>query len=343
MAILAFQKPENVVKVEVPQNVLDECEPHELVGRFEFKPLEPGYAKTIGNALRRILLSSLEGYAIASIRIDGVEHEFATIPGVTEDVTNIILNLKKIRFKQKVDNADEEVVTVAFPAGKDEFTAEDLNAALSNFEVTNLQQHICSFDPQVASNVKIEFRINKGRGYVPSDENVREGDALNTIAIDSIYTPIRRVMPKEESFRVEQKTDYEKLILEVVTDGTIEPEIALREAAKILIDLFSLFSDGEMQMEEVSDESGDVMDEEILRVRQMLRQELDSFNLSVRARNCLRSNNVFTLADLVKHNRQELLKFRNFGKKTFEELEAFLAEVGLEFATDLSKYNLDKE
>ena len=301
MAILAFQKPENVVKVEVPQYVLDECEPYELVGRFEFKPLEPGYAKTIGNALRRILLSSLEGYAIASIRIDGVEHEFATIPGVTEDVTNIILNLKKIRFKQKVDNADEEVVTVAFPANKDVFTAEDLNAALSNFEITNLDQHICSFDPQVASNVKIEFRINKGRGYVPSDENAREGDPLNTIAIDSIYTPIRRVMPKEESFRVEQKTDYEKLILEVVTDGTIEPEMALREAAKILIDLFSLFSDG------------------------------------------LRSNNVFTLADLVKHNRQELLKFRNFGKKTFEELEGFLAEVGLEFATDLSKYNLDKE
>ena len=207
MAILAFQKPENVVKVEVPQYVLDECEPYELVGRFEFKPLEPGYAKTIGNALRRILLSSLEGYAIASIRIDGVEHEFATIPGVTEDVTNIILNLKKIRFKQKVDNADEEVVTVAFPANKDVFTAEDLNAALSNFEITNLDQHICSFDPQVASNVKIEFRINKGRGYVPSDENAREGDPLNTIAIDSIYTPIRRVMPKEESFRVEQKTE----------------------------------------------------------------------------------------------------------------------------------------
>lgn len=343
MAILAFQKPENVVKVEVPQYVLDECEPYELVGRFEFKPLEPGYAKTIGNALRRILLSSLEGYAIASIRIDGVEHEFATIPGVTEDVTNIILNLKKIRFKQKVDNADEEVVTVAFPGNKDVFTAEDLNAALSNFEITNLDQHICSFDPQVASNVKIEFRINKGRGYVPSDENAREGDPLNTIAIDSIYTPIRRVMPKEESFRVEQKTDYEKLILEVVTDGTIEPEMALREAAKILIDLFSLFSDGEMHMEEAGDESGDVMDEETLRIRQMLRQELDSFNLSVRARNCLRSNNVFTLADLVKHNRQELLKFRNFGKKTFEELEGFLAEVGLEFATDLSKYNLDKE
>ncbi|MCI6153894.1 MAG: DNA-directed RNA polymerase subunit alpha [Bacteroidales bacterium] len=347
MAILAFQKPENVVKVELSEEVkkyLEEEEhKHELAARFEFKPLEPGYAMTVGNALRRILLSSLEGYAIASIRIDGVEHEFATIPGVTEDVTNIILNLKKIRFKQKIDNADEEVVTVSFPAGKNVFTAADLSEALTNFEVTNLQQTICHFDPQVAGNVKIEFRINKGRGYVPSDENRREGDPVNTIAIDSIYTPILRVMFKEDKCRIEQKTDYDRLILEVLTDGTIEPEMALREAAKILIEHFSMFSDGEMQVEESDGEAGDVMDEETIRVRQMLRQELDSFNLSVRARNCLRSNNVFSLADLVKHNRQELLKFRNFGKKTFEELEAFLAEIGLEFATDLSKYNLDKE
>lgn len=343
MAILAFQKPENVVKVEVPQSVLAECEPHELVGRFEFKPLEPGYATTIGNALRRILLSSLEGYAIASIRIDGVEHEFATIPGVTEDVTNIILNLKKIRFKCKVEGTDEEVVTVSLPAGKTEFTAQDLNEALANFEVTNPTQHICSYDPQVASNVKIEFRINKGRGYLPSDENRREQDPVSTIAIDSIYTPIRRVMARDERYRVEQKMDYEKLILEVVTDGTIEPDDALRDASRILIDLFSLFSNVEMKVEITEKSVTDTMDEETVRIRSMLRQELDSLNLSVRARNCLRSNDVTTLADLVKHSGPELLKFRNYGKKTHDELEAFLKEVGLEFNTDLSKYNLDKE
>lgn len=343
MAILAFQKPENVVKVEVPQSVLAECEPHELVGRFEFKPLEPGYATTIGNALRRILLSSLEGYAIASIRIDGVEHEFATIPGVTEDVTNIILNLKKIRFKCKVEGTDEEVVTVSLPAGKTEFIAQDLNEALANFEVTNPTQHICSYDPQVASNVKIEFRINKGRGYLPSDENRREQDPVSTIAIDSIYTPIRRVMARDERYRVEQKMDYEKLILEVVTDGTIEPDDALRDASRILIDLFSLFSNVEMKVEITEKSVTDTMDEETVRIRSMLRQELDSLNLSVRARNCLRSNDVTTLADLVKHSGPELLKFRNYGKKTHDELEAFLKEVGLEFNTDLSKYNLDKE
>lgn len=343
MAILAFQKPENVVKVEVPQSVLAECEPHELVGRFEFKPLEPGYATTIGNALRRILLSSLEGYAIASIRIDGVEHEFATIPGVTEDVTNIILNLKKIRFKCKVEGTDEEVVTVSLPAGKTEFTAQDLNEALANFEVTNPTQHICSYDPQIASNVKIEFRINKGRGYLPSDENRREQDPVSTIAIDSIYTPIRRVMARDERYRVEQKMDYEKLILEVVTDGTIEPDDALRDASRILIDLFSLFSNVEMKVEITEKSVTDTMDEETVRIRSMLRQELDSLNLSVRARNCLRSNDVTTLADLVKHSGPELLKFRNYGKKTHDELEAFLKEVGLEFNTDLSKYNLDKE
>lgn len=343
MAILAFQKPENVVKVEVPQSVLAECEPHELVGRFEFKPLEPGYATTIGNALRRILLSSLEGYAIASIRIDGVEHEFATIPGVTEDVTNIILNLKKIRFKCKVEGTDEEVVTVSLPAGKTEFTAQDLDEALANFEVTNPTQHICSYDPQVASNVKIEFRINKGRGYLPSDENRREQDPVSTIAIDSIYTPIRRVMARDERYRVEQKMDYEKLILEVVTDGTIEPDDALRDASRILIDLFSLFSNVEMKVEITEKSVTDTMDEETVRIRSMLRQELDSLNLSVRARNCLRSNDVTTLADLVKHSGPELLKFRNYGKKTHDELEAFLKEVGLEFNTDLSKYNLDKE
>ena len=343
MAILAFQKPENVVKVEVPQYVLDECEPYELVGRFEFKPLEPGYAKTIGNALRRILLSSLEGYAIASIRIDGVEHEFATIPGVTEDVTNIILNLKKIRFKQKVDNADEEVVTVAFPANKDVFTAEDLNAALSNFEITNLDQHICSFDPQVASNVKIEFRINKGRGYVPSDENAREGDPLNTIAIDSIYTPIRRVMPKEESFRVEQKTDYDKLVLEVTTDGSIQPKDALKEAAKILIYHFMLFSDEKITMEDATQEDNEEFDEEVLHMRQVLKQKLSDMNLSVRALNCLKAADVETLGDLVQFNKNDLLKFRNFGKKSLTELDDLLAGLNLQFGTDISKYKLDRE
>ena len=343
MAILAFQKPENVVKVEVPQYVLDECEPYELVGRFEFKPLEPGYAKTIGNALRRILLSSLEGYAIASIRIHGVEHEFATIPGVTEDVTNIILNLKKIRFKQKVDNADEEVVTVAFPANKDVFTAEDLNAALSNFEITNLDQHICSFDPQVASNVKIEFRINKGRGYVPSDENAREGDPLNTIAIDSIYTPIRRVMPKEESFRVEQKTDYEMLVIDVETDGSINPKDALKEAAKILIHHFMLFSDEKITLIPEEKEESEEFDEDSLHLRQLLKTKLVDLDLSVRALNCLKAAEVETLGDLVAFTKPDLLKFRNFGKKSLTELDELIKSKGLEFGMNVSKYKLDKE
>lgn len=341
MAILAFQKPENVVRLDVGLDEQSEKQAYELIGRFEFKPLEPGYGITIGNALRRILLSSLEGFAITSIRIDSVDHEFATIPGVTEDVTNIILNLKKIRFKQVVDHADEEIVSIQFPEDRNVIVAGDLNDKLVNFEVTNVDQHICSFDPSVTKGVQMELRINKGRGYVPADENRRHDDEISVIAIDSIYTPIRKVKYEVDNYRVEQKTDYEKLTLDVVTDGTVDPEVALREAAKILIEHFSLFADTAMQVEVATDSEDVVMDEETIRIRQMLEREIDSFNLSVRARNCLKSNNVFTLADLLKHSKSELIKFRNFGKKTLDELSEFLQEIGLDFDTDLSKYNLD--
>lgn len=341
MAILAFQKPENVVKIDVEADEQSDKLSYELIGRFEFKPLEPGYGITIGNALRRILLSSLEGFAITSIRIDGVDHEFATIPGVTEDVTNIILNLKKIRFKQVVDCADEELISIQFPEDRATLVAGDLNDKLTNFEVTNVEQPICTFDPKVTKGIKMEFRINKGRGYVSADDNRRPDDDIRVIAIDSIFTPIRKVKYTQTDFRVEQITNYEKLTLDVVTDGTIEPEAALREAADILIQHFCLFSDKAMQTETVSDDDEVAMDDETIRIRQLLKQEIDSLNLSVRARNCLKSNNVFTLADLVKHSKSELLKFRNFGKKTFDELAEFLESYGLHFETDLSVYNLD--
>lgn len=331
MAILAFQQPDNVIMLEGAD---------EYTARFEFKPLEPGYGTTIGNALRRILLSSIEGFAIASIRIDGVDHEFATIPGVVESVTDIILNLKQIRFKQIVPGVDEEVITLSV-AKKEVFTAGDLNQYLNSFEVVNPDLEICHLSKN--TSFQIEIRINKGRGYVVSDENRRPAeDVVNTIPIDSIYTPIRKVMYDTENFRVEQKTDYEKLIIEVQTDGTITPKLALQEAANILIEHFKLFaSESALRVEVSAGGEMEFMDEQTLKQRNLLMTSVEDSNLSVRAKNCLISNNVQTLADLVSRSKQELLKFRNFGKKTLEELEEFLQEEGLEFDLDLKKFNLE--
>lgn len=336
MAILAFQKPDKLVMLEGADA---------FTARFEFKPLEPGFGITIGNALRRILLSSIEGYAIASIRIDGVDHEFATIPGVMEDVTNIILNLKKVRLKPIVENALEERITLTV-AGRDAFKAGDLNVALSNFEVVNKDLMICRLSKD--ASFTIDIRINKGRGYVPAEENKivgeEEEEVLNIIPIDSIYTPIQKVMYRKEDFRVEQKTDYEKLIIELATDGTIDPKKAMQDAATILIEHFALFADDKnLQVQHLVDEEDSNLDRETRRIRQLLLSDIDECDLSVRARNCLTSNGVKTLAALVSYDKTLLMKFRNFGKKTLEELSQFLDDVGLDFDMDLSKYNLYKD
>ena len=313
MAILAFQKPDKVLMLEADNTF----------GKFEFRPLEPGYGVTIGNALRRILLSSLEGYAICNIRIDGVKHEFATIPGVKEDVTNVILNLKKVRLKRVVDETESE------------------KAVLSGFEVLNPELVICHLDP--STSFQMDITINKGRGYVPADENRNPNDALDVIAIDSIYTPIINVKYTVENYRVEQKTDYEKLILEITTDGSILPKDALKEAAKILIQHFMLFSDEKIALDSTENEGNEEFDEEVLHMRQLLKTKLVDMDLSVRALNCLKSAEVETLGDLVVFNKTDLLKFRNFGKKSLSELEELLANLGLSFGMDISKYKLDKE
>lgn len=330
MAILAFQKPENVLMTEATDSF----------AKFEFKPLEPGYAITVGNALRRILLSSLEGYAIASVRIEGVNHEFATIPGVLEDVTNIILNLKKIRFKQIVDNANEETISIEVQK-KEVLKAGDLNAQLSNFQVQNTNLPICHLDK--SASFTMHLRINKGRGYVPAEENRRAEDLVDTLAIDSIYTPIVNVKFASENFRVEQKTDYEKLTMEITTDKTIHPKEALKQAASILISHFSLFCDATIEEEIRNPEVQGGFDESSLKVRQLLKSELSEFDLSVRALNCLKSADVITMGDLVKHTKSSLLKFRNFGKKSLVELEDLLSSLGLEFGMDISKYKIDNE
>ncbi len=330
MAILAFQKPENVLMTEATESF----------AKFEFKPLEPGYAITVGNALRRILLSSLEGYAIASVRIEGVNHEFATIPGVLEDVTNIILNLKQVRFKQIVDNASEE--TISFEVSKKEvLKAGDINAHLTNFQVQNVNLPICHLDKN--ASFTMHLRINKGRGYVPAQENRRAEDLVDTLAIDSIYTPIINVKIERENFRVEQKTDYEKLIMEITTDRTIHPREALKQAASILISHFELFTDDTIEEEIKEEEPQSGFDEKTLRIRQLLKTELSEFDLSVRALNCLKSADVVTMGDLVQHTKSDLLKFRNFGKKSLVELEALLEELGIEFGMDISKYKIDNE
>lgn len=308
-------------------------------GKFEFRPLEPGYGVTVGNALRRILLSSLEGFAITSIRIDGVDHEFATIPGVIEDVTNIILNLKKVRFKQAVEDVENEKVTIS--CSGTEFKAGDIGKALTGFEVLNPDMVICHMDESAKFN--IDLTINKGRGYVPADENATPNDAIDVIPIDSIYTPIRNVKYFVEPYRVEQKTDYEKLVLEISTDGSIHPKDALKEAANILIRHFMLFSDDKITLEMTDNDSGDEFDEEVLHMRQLLKSKLTDMDLSVRALNCLKSADVETLAELVVFNKNDLLKFRNFGKKSLNELDDLLAGLNLSFGMDISKYKLDKD
>ena len=330
MAILAFQKPDKVLMLEADN----------FFGKFEFRPLEPGYGVTVGNALRRILLSSLEGFAITSIRIDGVKHEFSTIPGVIEDVTNVILNLKKVRFKQVVEEIENEKVTITV-SGTEVFKAGDIGKSLTGFEVLNPDLVICHLDS--SASFQIDITINKGRGYVPADENRDPADDVNVIPIDSIYTPIRNVKYAVENFRVEQKTDYEKLILEITTDGSIHPKEALKEAAKILIYHFMLFSDEKITLETNDADGNEEFDEEVLHMRQLLKTKLVDMDLSVRALNCLKSADVETLGELVVFNKTDLLKFRNFGKKSLTELDELLANLNLSFGMDISKYKLDKE
>ncbi|MBQ4345233.1 MAG: DNA-directed RNA polymerase subunit alpha [Muribaculaceae bacterium] len=330
MAILAFQKPDKVLMLEADN----------FYGKFEFKPLEPGYGITVGNALRRVLLSSLEGYAISSIRIDGVLHEFDTIPGVKEDVTNIILNLKKVDLKQVVEGTEFEKATITVSA-QEVFKAGDISKALSGFEVLNPELVICHLDPNASFN--IELTINKGRGWVPAEENQTPNDDVNVIAIDSIYTPIKNVKYTVENFRVDQKTDYDKLIIEITTNGSILPKEALKEASKILIYHFMLFSDEKIALETTESEDNEEFDEEVLHMRQLLKSKLTEMDLSVRALNCLKSAEVETLGELVVFNKTDLLKFRNFGKKSLTELDELLANLNLSFGMDISKYKLDKE
>ena len=330
MAVLAFQKPEKVIMLESDSQY----------GKFEFRPLEPGFGITVGNALRRILLSSLEGFAINTIRIVGVEHEFCTIPGVKEDVTNIILSLKQVRFKQKSDDFESEKVSIVIE-NSTEFTAKDIDKNLNGFGVLNPDLVICHLDPK--ATLEIELTINKGRGYVPADENREYCKEINQLAIDSIYTPIRNVKFAVENYRVQQKTDYEKLILEVTTDGSIHPKDALKEAARILIYHFMLFSDDKITLENNDFDSNEEFDEEVLRMRQLLKTKLVDMDLSVRALNCLKAADVETLGDLVQYNKTDLLKFRNFGKKSLTELDDLLESLNLSFGTDISKYKLDKE
>ena len=330
MAILAFQKPDKVLMLEADN----------FFGKFEFKPLEPGYGITVGNALRRILLSSLEGFAISSIRIDGVKHEFDTIPGVKEDVTNIILNLKKVDLKQVVEDTEFEKATISV-SGQEVFKAGDISKVLTGFEVLNPDLVICHLDP--SASFQLELTINKGRGWVPAEENRNPNDDINVLAIDSIYTPIKNVKYTVENFRVDQKTDYEKLILEITTNGSILPKDALKEAAKILIYHFMLFSDEKITLEATETDGNEEFDEEVLHMRQLLKSKLVDMDLSVRALNCLKSAEVETLGELVVFNKTDLLKFRNFGKKSLTELDELLANLNLSFGMDISKYKLDKE
>ena len=315
-------------------------EADQFSGKFEFRPLEPGYGITVGNALRRILLSSLEGYAFTSIKISGVEHEFATIPGVMEDVTNIILNLKQVRLKQIVEGTENETVTVKVK-NAEILKAGDLNSGMSGFEVLNPDLVICHMDN--SASFDITLTINKGRGYVPAEENRNPNAELTTIAIDSIFTPIRNVKYTVEPYRVEQRTDYEKLLIEVSTDGSIHPKDALREAAKILIYHFMLFSDEKIALETTETDVNEEFDEEVLHMRQLLKTKLTDMDLSVRALNCLKSAEVETLGELVVFNKTDLLKFRNFGKKSLTELEELLQSLNLSFGMDISKYKLDKD
>ena len=329
MAILAFQKPDKVIMLEGT----------DTVGRFEFRPLEPGYGTTIGNALRRILLASLEGFAISQIRISGVDQEFATIPGVIEGMQDIILNLKEIRFKRMVDSVDSEVANIVI-SGKNEFTAEDISKGLSSFKVLNPEQHICSLEPSVT--LEISLTITKGRGFVPADEMREENTPIGTILVDAAYTPIRKVNWVIEPWRVEQKTDYEKLNLEIITDGSISPNTALQEAASILIYHFKLFTDDKkISIERAVESDSKELDEESLRMRHLLLTKLSDMGLSVRAYNCLKAADIDTFADLVSYSRDELMKFRNFGKKSLNEIDQLVEKMKLQFGMDVRKYNIE--
>ena len=330
MAVFSFQKPDKVIMIDST----------DFEGKFEFRPLEPGYGLTVGNALRRVLLSSLEGFAITSIRIEGVDHEFSTIAGVVEDVTEIILNLKQVCFKRQIDEVDNETVTISV-SGAEKLTAGDLQKFISGFQVLNPDMVICNMDSKV--NFNMEITIEKGRGYVPAEENKKGGVPFGTIFIDSIYTPIKNVKYSIENFRVEQKTDYEKLVFEIVTDGSINPKDALTEAAKTLIHHFMLFSDERITLEADEIAQTETYDEESLHMRQLLKTKLIDMDLSVRALNCLKAAEVDTLGDLVSFNKNDLMKFRNFGKKSLTELEELVDVKGLNFGMDLSKYKLDKD
>lgn len=330
MAILNFQKPDKVI-----MNSSTDRE-----GQFEFRPLEPGYGLTVGNALRRVLLSSLEGFAFTSLRIDGVDHEFSTIKGVVEDVTEIILNLKQVRFKRQIDEQDTETIKVSV-SGQEQLTAGDLGKYISAFQILNPELVICNMDPSVS--IDMELTIEKGRGYVPAEENKKPESPIGTIFVDSIYTPIKNVRYSIENYRVEQKTDFEKLLIEIETDGSIHPKEALTEAAKILIHHFMLFSDERIALEETVKEEVETYDEEVLHMRQMLKTKLTDMDLSVRALNCLKAAEVETLGDLVTYTKNDLMKFRNFGKKSLTELEELVDNKGLQFGMDLGKYKLDKE
>jgi DNA-directed RNA polymerase subunit alpha len=330
MAILSFQKPDKVIMLEA----------NDRFGKFEFRPLEPGYGITVGNALRRILLSSLEGFAITSVKIDGIDHEFSTITGVIEDVTEIILNLKQVRFKRTIEDVDHEKVLIKL-SGQEVFKAGALNSVLSSFEVLNPDLVILRMEPDV--KLQMELTINKGRGYVPAEENQPVDSEFGLIAIDSIFTPVRNVKYSVENYRVEQKTDYEKLLVEIDTDGSIHPKEALKEAAKILIYHFMLFSDEKITLDSDDKMANEEFDEEVLHMRQLLKTKLIDLDLSVRALNCLKAAEVETLGDLVKFNKNDLLKFRNFGKKSLTELDELLESMSLSFGMDVSKYKLDKD
>jgi DNA-directed RNA polymerase subunit alpha len=330
MAILSFQKPDKVIMREA----------NDRYGKFEFRPLEPGYGITVGNALRRILLSSLEGYAITTVKIEGIDHEFSTITGVMEDVTEVILNLKQVRFKRIVEDVDNEKILIKI-SGQEVFKAGNLNSVLSSFEVLNPDLVLFRMEPDV--KLQIELTINKGRGYVPAEENQPVDSEFGLIAIDSIFTPIINVKYSVENYRVEQKTDYEKLLLEIETDGSILPKDALKEAAKILIYHFMLFSDEKITLDSDDKLANEEFDEEVLHMRQQLKTKLVDLDLSVRALNCLKAAEVETLGDLVKFNKNDLLKFRNFGKKSLTELDELLESMNLSFGMDVTKYKLDKD
>ena len=330
MAILNFQKPDKVIMIDST----------DFEGKFEFRPLEPGYGLTVGNALRRVLLSSLEGFAITSVRIEGVDHEFSTIPGVVEDVTEIILNLKQVRFKRQIDEIDNEAVTISV-SGQDQLTAGHFQKFISGFQILNPDLVICNLDKKVSFNM--ELTVEKGRGYVPAEENKKANAPIGTIFTDSVYTPIKNVKYSIENYRVEQKTDYEKLVFEIVSDGSIHPKEALTEAAKTLIHHFMLFSDERITLEADEIAQTETYDEESLHMRQLLKTKLVDMDLSVRALNCLKAAEVDTLGDLVSYNKNDLMKFRNFGQKSLAEIEQVLGERGLGFGMDLQKLGVDKD